>query len=180
MMWQRIDKKGMDACFIDPTDDGFMISGTAIYLDENGPAKLDYCVACDDEWRSQSARVDGRIGVNRKSFELFRTIDGVWTADNEPIAAGDHLLDIDLGFTPATNTNAINRLNLDVGSSSETTALWLDADDWIFKPLKQVYERRSEFVFSYSSPPHNYNAELAIDDFGFILDYPQLWTAMVS
>lgn len=180
IVWQRIDKEGMDACVIDPSDHGYEIAGTAIYLDENGPANLAYYVACDAEWRSQSARIEGRIGVKWLSFEPFRSSDGLWTVGGEPIAASGDLLDIDLGFTPATNTNAINRLNLDVGESVETAALWLDVDDWTFKPLKQVYERRSETVYFYSSPLHNYEAELAIDHFGFVLDYPQLWRAITS
>lgn len=180
IVWQRIDKEGMDACFIDPSDHGYEIAGTAIYLDENGPANLAYHVACDAEWRSRSAKIEGRIGVERLSFELFRSTDGFWTVGGQPIAASGDLLDIDLGFTPATNTNAINRLNLAVGESVETAALWLDVDDWTFKPLKQRYERRSETVFFYSSPQHNYQAELVVDDFGYVLVYPQLWTTITS
>lgn len=83
--------------------------------------------------------------------------------------------DIDLGFTPATNTNALRRMELKVGQAARTTALWLDTEDWSLKPLTQTYERLSETVYRYRSPRHAYEAELSVDPFGIVLDYPGLW-----
>jgi len=42
------------------------------------------------------------------------------------IGGVDALRDIDLGFTPATNMNAIKRLQLPIGEHAEFTAVWLD------------------------------------------------------
>lgn len=166
---------GMDACFVYRSADGFMISGTAVYKAENEPAQLDYCVICDSNWNSLSAEVVGRIGAAEKSLALKRSAAGHWTLQGEKLSGMGGLLDIDLGFTPATNTNAIRRLGLEIGASVETTALWLDTEDWRLKPLKQAYRRRSETVYTYSSPSHDYHADLIVDDFGLIRLYPQLW-----
>ena len=105
-------------------------------------------------------------------FGGTRSIDG---AEIENVGG---LLDVDLGFTPATNTNAIRRLGLAIGEEVETTAVWLDTEDWGFKPLKQVYRRLSKTEFAYASPSHDYAAILITDDFGIVRSYPQLWAAV--
>jgi hypothetical protein len=69
-------------------------------------------------------------------------------ANDRPIDLTGGLLDVDLGFTPASNTNAIRRLDLGIGETTETIAVWLDTADWTVKPLTQSYERLS--------PPNNY------------------------
>jgi hypothetical protein len=170
--------EGMDACSFGARGDGFEISGTALYLDSHQPTSLDYRVSCNSDWSSQSASVKGWVGCEKREFSISRDVAGAWAIDGVEIPGVDGLLDIDLGFTPATNTNAINRLRLGVGDEAETTAVWLDTDDWCFKPLTQVYRRLSETEFAYCSPSHDYTATLVTDDFGIIRLYPQLWTAI--
>lgn len=168
----------MDACVIDRSDDGHAISGTALFVAGGVPAKIDYRVFCDTDWCSKSAQVRGWIGTEIKTIDVLRSSHGVWTVNGENIAGVDGLLDIDLGFTPATNTNAIRRLRLESGVTVKTTAFWLDLEDWTFKPLQQTYRRISENVLIYSSPSHDYHAELAVDEFGIIQSYPDLWEAI--
>jgi hypothetical protein len=122
--------------------------------------------------------VSGWVGCTKRELALARSPEGLWFIDGEKISGVDGLLDIDLGFTPATNTNAIKRLRLEVGGEAETTAVWLDVKDWGFKPLRQVYRRLSKTEFAYRSPSHDYAANLLTDDFGIIHLYPQLWTAV--
>ncbi len=178
VVWRRIDVQGLDACSFMQSADGYRISGTAIYLGGNETAKLEYQVSCDLDWSSQSAWVSGWIGPAAKEFSLSRVAAGRWIRDRDEISGVTGLLDIDLGFTPATNTNAIRRLGLAVGEEVETTAVWLDTDDWCFKPLTQVYRRLSETEYAYSSPSHNYAANLVTDSFGIVRLYPQLWEAV--
>lgn len=178
ILWRRIDVEGMDACCFDVSGDGYMISGTAIYLERREPAMFEYTVLCNSDWSSQSAWVNGWFGSNMREFRISREPEGHWTIDGKRVAGLDGLLDIDLGFTPATNTNAIRRLALKIGSEVVTTAAWLDTDDWCFKPLKQVYRRLSENEFAYRSPSHDYAANLVTDDFGIIRCYPKLWAAV--
>jgi uncharacterized protein len=178
VLWRRLDVDGMDACCIDLSDKGYIILGTALFLAESGPAKMDYQVICDADWSSRSARIRGWVGAEIKSFVVLRSTNDIWTVNGKRIDTLDGLLDVDLGFTPATNANAIKRLGIEIGSIVETTAVWLDVGDWSFKPLLQIYQRCSETSFVYNSPSHDYNAELQVDDFGAIRSYPQLWEAI--
>lgn len=178
VLWRRIDVEGMDACSFDRSENGYLISGTALYQDHCGPAKVEYQVHCDADWSSRSAHVSGWVGSTKKDFTLSRSPEGSWSIGGKRIAGLDGLLDIDLGFTPATNTNAINRLGLGIGAETETTAVWLDVDDWCFKPLTQIYRRLTQTKFAYRSPLHDYAADLITNDFGVIQSYPRLWKAV--
>ncbi|APE44439.1 hypothetical protein BOO69_14225 [Sulfitobacter alexandrii] len=178
VLWRRIDAEGMDACTYALSGDGYRISGTALYLEGDEPAKFEYRVSCNPDWSTRSARVSGWVGGTERDFRLSRNPAGTWSSDCSDVEGASGLLDVDLGFTPATNTNAIRRLGLAVGEEAETTAVWLDTQDWRFKPLRQVYRRLSRTEFAYRSPSHDYAATLVTDDFGIVRHYPQLWTAV--
>ncbi len=178
VLWRRIDVEGMDACSFAQRGDDCEISGTALFLDGKQTAKFDYRVSCTSDWSSLSAWVGGWIGSTKKELTISRSPAGMWIMDGVEVAGVTGLLDVDLGFTPATNTIAIKRLQLFVGQEEETTAVWLDTEDWSFKPLRQVYRRLSETEFAYSSPSHDYTATLLTDDFGIVRVYPQLWKAV--
>lgn len=178
VMWRRIDCEGMDACSYDATDNGYIIVGTAIFLEGLEPAKFEYKVSCNSDWSSQTAWVDGWVGSTRRQLSVSRDPAGNWILDGAVVDGATGLLDIDFGFTPATNTNAIRRLRLGIGEETETTALRLDTNDWCFKPLRQVFRRLSENELGYNSPSHSYSATLLSDEFGIIREYPQLWTAV--
>lgn len=174
-MWRRIDLTGMDACSISQEGTGSVISGMAVYAFQGTPVRIGYSVACTSDWTCSAATVERWIGEDKLNIALRRCEDGRWTVNDQAVSGVDALLDIDLGFTPATNTNAIKRLKLDVGGHSEFTAIWLDEESWTFKPLKQRYERLSEETYKYVSVDSGYEAVLTVDDFGLVQVYPELW-----
>jgi uncharacterized protein len=178
VLLRRLDADGMDVCFLDSFSDGYAISGTAVFHADGGPTKLDYRVSCDKDWRSRSTKVRGWIGTDVRSWEVVQSSKGSWTVNGQRTALLDGLMDVDLGFTPATNTNVLNRLRLQIGAAVETTAVWLDPDDWSFKPLTQTYRRLSDTAYAYTSPVHDYTAELVVDHAGLIQSYPGLWRAV--
>jgi hypothetical protein len=125
------------------------------------------------------AREDGttrraRIGQNSRIF-IRRAPDGEWTLNGTPVPGLDAALDIDLGFTPATNTLAIRRLALPVGAEAEITAAWFDPADERLKPMRQTYRRVSQTDYDYRSP--GFSARLRVDAQGIVRDYEGLWRA---
>ncbi|WP_313349773.1 putative glycolipid-binding domain-containing protein [Paracoccus sp. (in: a-proteobacteria)] len=88
--------------------------------------------------------------------------------------------DIDLGFTSASNTNAIRRLDLVQGEQSESVVVWLDTEGWTVKPFCQSYKRIQRKAFEYVSSQHDYKATLAVDEFGAVSDYQGLWVISSS
>jgi hypothetical protein len=86
-------------------------------------------------------------------------------------------VDLDLGFTPATNLFPLRRLALRVGEAADAAAAWLDDEQWILRRLPQRYERRSADAWWYESHLGGYQGLLRVNDEGFVTEYPGLWQA---
>lgn len=175
-LWHRLDTPGHDACRFRHDGLGWVTEGHAVFLWNGRAASLSYRLRCDDDWVSRSASVQGWIGEGQLAIEIARSSGEGWTVDGreEPALAG--LSDIDLGFTPATNTNTIRRLDLDVGAAGATVAIWLDDADWTVKPLPQSYRHATADSYDYASPLQDFHARILTDDFGAVAEYPSLWT----
>lgn len=175
LLWRRLDAEGHDVCRIRQTPEGFEIEGTAVFAHAGEAASLAYRILCDAAWRSRSATIAGWIGEADFTLAIARAGEG-WRIDGAPAPTFAGLEDIDLGFTPASNLNAIRRLALPEGAEAQSVAVWLDTEDWTFKPLPQTYRRTGHNTYAYASPQHDYRATLTVDDFGAITHYPALWT----
>src|SRR5207247_1457892 len=82
-------------------------------------------------------------------------------------------LDVDLGFTPATNTLPIRRLGLEPGGAAYIRAAWGLLPDLTVRAAAQRYDRLAERRYRYSSGP--FASTLDVDEHGLVLDYPGGW-----
>jgi hypothetical protein len=86
-------------------------------------------------------------------------------------------VDIDLGFSPATNLLPIRRLALNIGKEAEVRAAWLSFPALTFEVLPQVYRRVGETTYRYESGGGTFVRELQVNAVGFVTSYPGLWQA---
>lgn len=173
--WRSVHRPGTDRCALETTSTGARLVGQASYDVERGSARLDYRVACDRSWRTLDARVEGTLAGRAVQFEFARTRGDRWTMNGAPVPAVQGCLDLDLGFTPATNLLAIRRLALPIGQAAPAPAAWLDVDAATLTVLPQTYERRSAATYWYAAPSVGYAALLEVDESGFVTHYPGLW-----
>ncbi len=178
VLWKRLGLEGSDACRFAQTRNGWTIEGSAVFEHEGRAAALAYRLFCDRKWSSRRASVRGWVGESEIRLLIERSGDGGWSVNGNDVGALAGLEDIDLGFTPASNTNAIRRLNLAAGDEAESVAVWLDTQDWNVKRLRQTYRRIAADAYEYESPMHAYRATLVVDDFGAVMRYPDLWTML--
>ncbi|MFQ6547946.1 putative glycolipid-binding domain-containing protein [Aestuariibius sp. 2305UL40-4] len=178
VLWKQLETDGHDTCRFKKTATGWSLDGTAVFDHEGHAAALNYTLLCDSDWTSRQAHVKGWVGQTDIDVLIERTDNGHWHINGTNDPNLDDLKDIDLGFTPATNTNAIRRLNLSNGKEAQSTAIWLDTADWTVKMLPQTYRRIDDQNYAYTSPLHDYQATLRVDDFGIVRDYPALWMAI--
>ena len=146
-----------------------------MFRHDDGPARLDYHVECDREWICRLGRVTGTIGGRVITCTLMHEAAG-WSLNGDMLA-GTAGLDLDLGFTPATNLFPIRRLTLQVGASGDAPAAWLDVDAGAISRLDQRYERRTETSYWYESVQGKYANMLGVSAEGFVYRYPGLWEA---
>jgi hypothetical protein len=87
-------------------------------------------------------------------------------------------VDIDLGWTPATNTLPIRCLGLHVGESAETVSAWLRFPEMDSTAATQSYTRVSDNLWRYRSGHIDYDLEVSAD--GVVCRYGDLWWGSVE
>lgn len=177
IVWRRLDMPGHDACRLRKDDAGWNLDGTAVFSREGVPARLTYRVACDAAWRTQQGYVHGWVGAESIELGVVRTAAGAWTLNGSVVSNLEACVDLDLGFTPATNLIAIRRLDLAVGQAADAPAAWLDVFGAALGLLSQRYERRGATRYWYEAPGAGYTAMLEVAPTGFVRRYPGLWEA---
>lgn len=172
--WTRLDQPGREEARLQRTYLGWNLSGRVVVEEEGRDYALSYEVACDERWRTLFALVECRVGA-----ETFGTTvqsqDGSWRLNGAEAYRDERVLDVDLAFTPATNTLPIRRLNLVAGESAEVHAAWLTFPEFELQSLDQVYARESDRTYRYSSNGGTFQRTLTVDEEGLIVEYPGLW-----
>jgi hypothetical protein len=149
----------------------------AVFRHEEAAAQLAYEVVCDLEWRAQQGQVHGWLAAHSVDLSIARTEAGAWTVNGAVVRDVGNCIDLDFGFTPATNLLQLRRLALDAGQAADAPAAWLDVSTGILELLPQRYERRGEATYWYEAPSVGYAALLEVAPSGFIRRYPGLWEA---
>lgn len=98
-----------------------------------------------------------------------------WSVNEAEAHEVSDCIDLDLNFSPSTNTIAIRRLKLEVGERRDVTAAWLRFPSFTLEPLAQSYQRLAGNLYRYVSGNESFTADLATDDVGFVIDYPGIW-----
>lgn len=175
VLWRRLDTPGHDACCLQGNDAGWQLDGTAVFLEDGAPARLAYHLECDVSWCTRHGRVHGWLGLRPVDFTIERTDEGAWTLDGAVVPGLEKYVDLDFGFTPATNLPQVRRLALAVGRAADVPVAWLDVSAGTLDVLPQRYERRSEESYWYEAPTVGYSGLLEVTAAGFIRRYPGLW-----
>ncbi|MFH0134239.1 putative glycolipid-binding domain-containing protein [Variovorax sp. EL159] len=179
ILWRRLDAPGHDACRLERNASAWQLDGGAVFRMEDGRiGQLHYRVRCDLLWHTQWGTVRGWLGDSAIDLSITRDARGHWKLNDEAVSDMSHCVDLDLGFTPATNLLQLRRLNLAKGESADAPAAWVDLDGGgVLSELMQRYERRSESEYAYEAKRFDYAAVLGVTPDGFVKDYPRLWTA---
>jgi hypothetical protein len=174
-LWERLDLPGHDSCRLTQTGDGWELRGTAVFVDHAGPAHISYLVNCGRDWKCRAATLQGWIAHQQWDLEITRAANGEWQVNDESYGALNDVVDLDLGFTPATNLLHLRRHQLEIGEAADIPVAWIDLPQATLTYLPQRYERRSQTTYWYESPTAHYAALLEMAASGFVAEYPGLW-----
>ncbi len=175
ILWRRLDLPGHEFCQLSRQDSGWQLAGTAIFINEQQPCRLDYVVLCDSAWHTRSGRVTGQLGDAPVALEIAVDSERRWRLNGVAAPAVEGCIDLDLNFSPSTNALSIRRLGLAIGAEAEVRAAWLHFPSFILEPLGQTYRRIGEAAYHYESLRFEYIADLQVDALGCVIDYPELW-----
>jgi hypothetical protein len=177
ILWRRLDVPGHDACRLLASGAGWKLEGTATFREYGAVARLDYSLMCDRSWHAQRGHVSGWFGERVIELVVTRSEGGAWAVNGVAVPGLERYVDLDFGFTPATNLPQLRRIDLTEGEAADVPVAWLDVSSTALTVLAQRYERRSEQTYWYQSPSAGYEGLLEVDSAGFIRRYPDLWEA---
>jgi hypothetical protein len=149
--------------------------GVIAWVDDEGrPYRLTYRIHWDSGWRFRGIVIDV-TGTASGTLQLTRASDGPWMRDGTAASELDVCSEVDLWPTPFTNSLPIRRLDLEPGTSGTITVAHVIAPELSVTPRPQRYSNLGKGVYLFESLDDGFTAHLAIDDSGFVVDYPGLF-----
>ena len=152
------------------------LSGNVVGLWKGAPINIDYVINVDEAWRTRNVAVRANVDGQRRELSLS-CVDGRWTRDGVELENVRGCVDVDLGFTPATNVLPIRRLPMAIGEKVDVTAAWITLPNLDVSPLSQTYRRTGERSYHYSSKT-GFETTIEVDEDGLVADYPPAWRAL--
>ena len=175
ILWRRVDHAGHEAARLSAQDDFWQLAGTANFIYNGQPCRLDYRIVCDQSWQTRSGRVNGWVGSETIAVDISIDVVGRWWLNETENPAVEGCLDLDLNFSPSTNLLPIRRLDLAVGQEAAVRAAWLRFPSFTLEPLEQTYHRLAEATYRYESAGGKFVRDLPVNAAGFVTTYPDFW-----
>jgi len=175
ILWRRLDQPGHEAARLVFHDPFWQLMGSAAFAQEKHPCRVEYLIVCDASWRTLHARVSGWLGSQYAKVELLAGPIGQWRRNGKACPGVADCVDLDLGFSPATNLIPIRRLRLAPGQEAQAKAAWLQFPDFTLEPLAQIYRRTGETSYRYETLDGSFGSDLEVNSMGFVTRYPGRW-----
>ena len=176
-IWRPDLGEGTEQFSFRTTDRGFEARGTVTATLEGKPLDASYLVETDAAWRTRHVRVDVKGGG---TLEIFSDGAGRWRhADGAALPELAGCIDPDISMTPFTNTVAIRRLGSNVGEKADIRVAYILVPELSVRPAPQRYTHLSAVLWRFDGLDIDFTADIAVDEDGFVVDYPGLFRRVV-
>ncbi|MBP1652022.1 MAG: hypothetical protein H6Q26_2179 [Bacteroidetes bacterium] len=139
------------------------------------PWLVRYTLTLNPRWEAQTVFIEVMSEQNY-TIELYKNDLQQWLNEKgEHLEAFDGCVDVDISFTPFTNSLPINRLQLTKGEGQNISVVWVDIKNGDVKRVKQRYLNKGSRIYKYENEHSGYISELIVDDEGYVIDYPGVW-----
>ena len=176
VLWERTDGVGLERTVFEATGGGHRISGTTLLISDGTPHEIRFSVVTDVSWRTLTVGAHVQSSGSDRRLALSADGEGSWSVSDSPLIELYGAIDIDLSWTPSTQTLAIRRLGLDVGQTAETTVAWIDFPGHDIARVTQTYTRLAED--RYRLEHGGSSGDVVVDDGGIVVDHPRGWRAV--
>ncbi len=174
-LWRPVASVGLERFLLVEEQAGWSLRGTILRLSNGMPAEVHYVVLCDRSWQTRHADIRLLLGEQERSL-VVDCENAHWYMQSREIDFLRGSVDVDLAWTPSTNTLPIRRLNLRVGErSGPITAAWIQFPELRITPLPQEYTRIADREYRYTSRSGAFSAAIEVDDAGIVIEYQNGW-----
>jgi uncharacterized protein len=176
LLWAGIEYYSLENCLVSPSDQGYEISSVIIGFYEQKIYRVNYLIRTNTDWETLSVDIVCRHNHKTQTMQLQSDGNGNWQADGKFIEKFQGCIDVDIPLTPFTNSLPINRLKLANAEKQQIKVIYFDLLQEEVRPVHQHYSRLSESEYHYENVPNDFEATIRVDDQGFVVDYPELFT----
>ena len=180
ILWTGREYYSLENCLINESVTGVEISSTIIGQYEEKIYKVEYQIKTNAHWETIFFKIIGRHSNQTQTISYESDGKGNWTNAGQPLTRLAGCIDIDISLTPFTNTLPIRRLQLKPGETREIQVLYCNLLELQLIPVRQKYTCVSATEYHYENVPNNFEANIQVDDSGFVVDYPALFVRTVA
>jgi len=177
ILWQGLITPSMERFIVGASGGGFELSGLILQSHEESPYVVRYAIEVDAAWRTRKVEVGLEDGGERR-LSLRVDAEGNWSHDGQRLEQLAGCIDVDLEWSPSTNTLPIRRLALALGDTKSVAAAWVRFPSLEVQRIEQSYECLAQRRYRYRSG--RFTADLAVDDDGVVLQYGVNWKAVAT
>jgi hypothetical protein len=175
LLWTGREYYSLENCLVNTTDTGSEINSVIVGMYDEKIYRVEYRIKTNENWETTYAEVQCQHHNHRQQLLLESDCKGNWRVNGEHAEQFKGCLDIDIPLTPFTNTLPINRLTLRVGEEHQIQVVYINLLERQTVPVKQKYIRLSETEYHYENVPNDFEANIEVDELGFVVDYPSLF-----
>lgn len=179
LVWQTIDTAGWEHVRIMNDHPEWTVFDSVLVRQDGDDVKRGgYTLVVDKQWRTLELRVMIETAPGTMSaLHLMTEGDGHWTdADGTPLPHLDGCIDVDIRWSPLTNTLPVNRLAIAPGGKAEITVAYIDLPELNASPQRQQLERVDGLTIRYTSQTRPQPVDIITDADGFVLEYPGVFS----
>jgi len=179
VLWERLDEPGWESACLEQVPRGWEIDARFVGVHEGEAVSADYRLVLDERWVTLRLEASWGLGPLKQTLTLDR-VGTRWRVNGTPRADLDGCIDVDLRWTPFTNTLPIRRLALAANTPHELEVAWIDAGTLAVHKSLQRYTRLDASTVRFESLRSGFRAELQVDGDGLVTAYPGLFRRLVG
>ncbi|HLU35848.1 MAG TPA: putative glycolipid-binding domain-containing protein [Thermomicrobiales bacterium] len=178
LMWQTLDAPGFEHVRLDDGHPGWDVYDSMVIREHDGQVRRGgYTLVVDKAWRTLEIRIMvEQAPGSMAALHLLANGEGVWAdAEEHRIPELDGCVDVDIQWSPLTNTLPVRRLDLRPGEEQEIRVAYIELPSLTVRPVIQRYTRLNGGRVRYESETRDFARDLQIDEDGFVEHYPDLF-----
>lgn len=178
-LWMSLHAPGFEHLRVDQSHPGWDVYDSMIVREHGGQVvRGGYTLVVDKAFRTLEIRIMAEQEPgSMAALHLLANGEGVWTdAEERRIASLDGVIDVDIQWSPLTNTLPVRRLNLEPGEERDISVAYIALPSLELRRMEQRYTRINASTVRYASQGNTFTADIEIDGDGVVLQYPGLFT----
>ena len=180
ILWSGIEYNSLENCLVKTTDTGAEINSVIVGGYGEKIYRVEYQIQTNQNWETIFVEIKSQHSNTCDHFTFESDAKGNWILNGNPKNQFQGCIDVDIPLTPFTNSLPIKRLNMQKGDVSEIYVLYVDLLERQIIPVRQKYIRHSNNGYHYENIPNDFEANIEVDEHGYVVDYPSLFTRAAS